>query len=90
VPHEIISVRRWVARNVVSDAYRNGRVFFAGDAAHLNHHPPGLVSTPAWVTPSISVGSWPQPWPAGAARNSFGSYETSASRSGAATSATPM
>jgi 2-polyprenyl-6-methoxyphenol hydroxylase-like FAD-dependent oxidoreductase len=42
VPHEIISVRRWVARNVVSDAYRNGRVFFAGDAAHLNHPSSGL------------------------------------------------
>src|SRR4051812_45885188 len=42
VPHEIISIRRWVARNVVSDAYRNGRVFFAGDAAHLNHPSSGL------------------------------------------------
>jgi 2-polyprenyl-6-methoxyphenol hydroxylase-like FAD-dependent oxidoreductase len=42
VPHEIISIRRWVARNVVSDAYRNGRVCFAGDAAHLNHPSSGL------------------------------------------------
>jgi len=42
VPHELISVRRWVARNVVSDAYRNGRVFFAGDAAHLSHPSSGL------------------------------------------------
>src|SRR5262245_30886613 len=42
VPHELISVRRWIARNVVSDSYRVGRVFFAGDAAHLNHPSSGL------------------------------------------------
>jgi 2-polyprenyl-6-methoxyphenol hydroxylase-like FAD-dependent oxidoreductase len=42
VPHEFISVRRWVARNVVSDTYRTGRIFFAGDAAHLNHPSSGL------------------------------------------------
>jgi 2-polyprenyl-6-methoxyphenol hydroxylase-like FAD-dependent oxidoreductase len=42
VPHEFISVRRWVARNVVSDRYRMGRIFFAGDAAHLNHPSSGL------------------------------------------------
>jgi hypothetical protein len=42
VPHEFISVRRWVARNVVSDTYRRGHIFFAGDAAHLNHPSSGL------------------------------------------------
>jgi 2-polyprenyl-6-methoxyphenol hydroxylase-like FAD-dependent oxidoreductase len=42
VPHEFISVRRWMARNIVSDTYRSGRVFFAGDAAHLNHPSSGL------------------------------------------------
>ena len=42
VPHEFISVCRWVARNVVSDNYRRGRIFFAGDAAHLNHPSSGL------------------------------------------------
>ena len=42
VPHEIISVRRWTARNVVADRYRIGRVFLAGDAAHLNHPASGL------------------------------------------------
>jgi 2-polyprenyl-6-methoxyphenol hydroxylase-like FAD-dependent oxidoreductase len=36
-PREIISVRRWAARDVVADRYRAGRVFLAGDAAHLNH-----------------------------------------------------
>jgi 2-polyprenyl-6-methoxyphenol hydroxylase-like FAD-dependent oxidoreductase len=42
VPHELISTRRWVARNVVSDTYRHGRILFAGDAAHLNHPSSGL------------------------------------------------
>jgi 2-polyprenyl-6-methoxyphenol hydroxylase-like FAD-dependent oxidoreductase len=42
VPHEVLSVRRWTARNVVADQYRSGRVFLAGDAAHLNHPASGL------------------------------------------------
>jgi hypothetical protein len=42
VPHEILSVRRWVARTVVADRYRHGRIFLAGDAAHLNHPAAGL------------------------------------------------
>src|SRR4051812_32792294 len=42
VPHEFISIRRWVARNVVSDTYRMGRIFYAGDTAHLNHPSSGL------------------------------------------------
>jgi len=42
VPHEILSIRRWTARNVVAERYRAGRVFLAGDAAHLNHPAAGL------------------------------------------------
>jgi 2-polyprenyl-6-methoxyphenol hydroxylase-like FAD-dependent oxidoreductase len=42
VPHQVLSIRRWVARNVVADRYRAGRVFLAGDAAHLNHPASGL------------------------------------------------
>ena len=42
IPHEIISVRRWTARNVVADRYQVGAVFLAGDAAHLNHPASGL------------------------------------------------
>jgi 2-polyprenyl-6-methoxyphenol hydroxylase-like FAD-dependent oxidoreductase len=42
VPHEILSVRRWMARNVVADRYGRGRIFLAGDAAHLNHPAAGL------------------------------------------------
>ena len=39
---EVISVGRWTARNVVADRYQVGRVFFAGDAAHINHPASGL------------------------------------------------
>jgi 2-polyprenyl-6-methoxyphenol hydroxylase-like FAD-dependent oxidoreductase len=42
VPHEIMSIRRWTARNVVADCYRAGRIVLAGDAAHLNHPAAGL------------------------------------------------
>lgn len=42
VPFEVISIGRWTARNVVADSYRVGGVFFAGDAAHLNHPASGL------------------------------------------------
>jgi 2-polyprenyl-6-methoxyphenol hydroxylase-like FAD-dependent oxidoreductase len=37
VPHEVISVRRWVGRDVVADGYGTARIFLAGDAAHLNN-----------------------------------------------------
>jgi 2-polyprenyl-6-methoxyphenol hydroxylase-like FAD-dependent oxidoreductase len=37
IPREFLSVRRWSARDVVADRYRSGRVFLAGDAAHVNH-----------------------------------------------------
>ena len=42
VPHQVISLRRWTGRNVVAERYRQGRVFLAGDAAHLNHPASGL------------------------------------------------
>jgi len=36
VPYELIGVRRWVTHDLVAQHYRQGRVFLAGDAAHLN------------------------------------------------------
>jgi 2-polyprenyl-6-methoxyphenol hydroxylase-like FAD-dependent oxidoreductase len=42
IPHEIRSIVRWQARNVVADRYQSGRIFLAGDAAHLNHPAAGL------------------------------------------------
>ena len=35
VPFEIIAVRPWTGHCVVAERYREGRVFLAGDAAHL-------------------------------------------------------
>ncbi|HEV8014212.1 MAG TPA: FAD-dependent monooxygenase [Stellaceae bacterium] len=37
IPHEILSVLRWSASDVVADRYRTGHVFLVGDAAHQNH-----------------------------------------------------
>jgi 2-polyprenyl-6-methoxyphenol hydroxylase-like FAD-dependent oxidoreductase len=37
IPHEVISVIRWAARDVVAEKYRVGRVLLVGDAAHQNH-----------------------------------------------------
>ena len=36
IPHQVVSRLRWVARDLVADKYRVGRVFLAGDAAHQN------------------------------------------------------
>lgn len=33
--YEVVSKEDWVARRLVADRFRNGRVFIAGDAAHL-------------------------------------------------------
>jgi len=36
IPYELISIRRWMTHDLVAERYREGRVFLAGDAAHLN------------------------------------------------------
>ncbi|TWF80418.1 2-polyprenyl-6-methoxyphenol hydroxylase-like FAD-dependent oxidoreductase [Pseudonocardia hierapolitana] len=35
VEHEVLGVVRWTGRQLVAERYRDGRVFLAGDAAHL-------------------------------------------------------
>ncbi|MCS7476783.1 FAD-dependent monooxygenase [Umezawaea endophytica] len=35
VEHEVLGVVRWTGRQLVADGYQRGRVFLAGDAAHL-------------------------------------------------------
>ena len=34
-PYDVISKEDWIGRRLVADRFRNGRVFIAGDAAHL-------------------------------------------------------
>ncbi|MGE0337274.1 MAG: FAD-dependent monooxygenase [Gammaproteobacteria bacterium] len=34
-PYEILGQERWIARALVADRYRDGRVFLCGDAAHI-------------------------------------------------------
>ena len=36
IPFELLAVRPWTGHCVVADRYQDGRVFLAGDAAHLN------------------------------------------------------
>jgi 2-polyprenyl-6-methoxyphenol hydroxylase-like FAD-dependent oxidoreductase len=38
LPYEVLSTDEWVASRLISDRYRDRRVFLAGDACHL--HPP--------------------------------------------------
>lgn len=35
VDHEVLGVVRWTGRQLVAERYRDGRVFLAGDAAHI-------------------------------------------------------
>ena len=35
MPYEVVSVMRWVRRELIADRYRLGRVFIVGDAAHV-------------------------------------------------------
>ena len=91
VPHEILSVRRWSARNVVADRYRHGRIFLAGDAAHLNHPAAGLgLNTGLGRRRSISAGSCRRCSPAGAARGFWTATSRSAARSACAISVMPI
>ena len=66
IPHEIISVRRWTARNVGADSYRVGAIFLAGDAAHLNHPASGLGLNTG-LGDAVDLGWKRRRWPAWAA-----------------------
>jgi 2-polyprenyl-6-methoxyphenol hydroxylase-like FAD-dependent oxidoreductase len=42
VPFDLLAVRPWTGHCVVAQKYQEGRVFLAGDAAHLNWHAGGF------------------------------------------------
>lgn len=53
---------RWASdfrpRAALADRFRSGRVFLAGDAAHVHSPPAARASTPASRTPTTWAGSW--------------------------------
>lgn len=55
IPFEILAVRPWTGHCVVAERYQQGRVFLAGDAAHLNW-PAGGFGMNTGVGDAVDVG----------------------------------
>jgi 2-polyprenyl-6-methoxyphenol hydroxylase-like FAD-dependent oxidoreductase len=53
--YEILSVMRWTRRELVADSYGQGRVFIAGDAAHLNS-PTGALGMNTGIQDIVDLG----------------------------------
>jgi 2-polyprenyl-6-methoxyphenol hydroxylase-like FAD-dependent oxidoreductase len=53
--YEILSVMRWVRRELVADSYGTGRMFIAGDAAHLMS-PTGGFGMNTGIQDSVDLG----------------------------------
>jgi hypothetical protein len=53
--YEILSVLRWVRRELVADSYGAGRVFIAGDAAHLTS-PTGALGMNTGIQDVVDLG----------------------------------
>jgi 2-polyprenyl-6-methoxyphenol hydroxylase-like FAD-dependent oxidoreductase len=53
--YEILSVLRWVRRELVADSYGTGRAFIAGDAAHLTS-PTGALGMNTGIQDAIDLG----------------------------------
>jgi 2-polyprenyl-6-methoxyphenol hydroxylase-like FAD-dependent oxidoreductase len=53
--YEILSVMRWVRRELVADRYGGGRVFIAGDAAHLMS-PTGALGMNTGIQDAVDLG----------------------------------
>lgn len=81
-PEDITEVR-WASdfrpRAALADRFRAGRVFLAGDAAHVHSSPAARASTPASRTPTTWAGSWARCCAAGRTRSCW----TPTRRSGA-------
>ncbi len=55
IPFELLAVRPWTGHCVVADCYQHGRVFLAGDAAHLNW-PAGGFGMNTGVGDAVDIG----------------------------------
>ncbi|HEY7555648.1 MAG TPA: FAD-dependent monooxygenase [Candidatus Binatia bacterium] len=55
IPFELLAVRPWTGHCVVAERYQEGRVFLAGDAAHLNW-PAGGFGMNTGVGDAVDVG----------------------------------
>jgi len=55
IPFELLAVRPWTGHCVVADSYQQGRVFLAGDAAHLNW-PAGGFGMNTGVGDAVDIG----------------------------------
>jgi 2-polyprenyl-6-methoxyphenol hydroxylase-like FAD-dependent oxidoreductase len=55
IPFELIEVRPWTGHCVVAEKYQDGRVFLAGDAAHLNW-PTGGFGMNTGVGDAVDIG----------------------------------
>jgi 2-polyprenyl-6-methoxyphenol hydroxylase-like FAD-dependent oxidoreductase len=53
--YEILSVMRWVRRELVADRYGGGRVFIAGDSAHLMS-PTGALGMNTGIQDAVDLG----------------------------------
>ncbi|HXV48197.1 MAG TPA: FAD-dependent monooxygenase, partial [Candidatus Binatia bacterium] len=55
IPFELLTVRPWTGHCVVAEIYQDGRVFLAGDAAHLNW-PTGGFGMNTGVGDAVDIG----------------------------------
>jgi 2-polyprenyl-6-methoxyphenol hydroxylase-like FAD-dependent oxidoreductase len=55
IPFELLAVRPWTGHCVVAERYQHGRVFLAGDAAHLNW-PAGGFGMNTGVGDAVDIG----------------------------------
>ncbi|MBM4298771.1 MAG: hypothetical protein FJ143_13625, partial [Deltaproteobacteria bacterium] len=55
IPFELLAVRPWTGHCVVAETYQEGRVFLAGDAAHLNW-PAGGFGMNTGVGDAVDIG----------------------------------
>ena len=53
--YEILSVMRWVRRELVADSYGSGRVYISGDAAHLTS-PTGALGMNTGIQDIVDLG----------------------------------